>query len=167
MARLQPIAQRLAQRGHRIFAALKDLSRAPSIFDPKTVSFLQAPIKTTPPKDEIRPAFTFAQILHNIGFANPPELGAMTAAWRNVFQLVRPDLVLLDIRLPDGNGLSILKTMKEKDPRVVVIMMTAYGVLEDAVTALREIASQKVRFNRPVREAVEEFIVETRNAEIR
>lgn len=36
-----------------------------------------------------------------------------------------------------------------------------------AVTALREIAAQKVRYNRPVREAVEEFIVETRNAEIR
>lgn len=35
------------------------------------------------------------------------------------------------------------------------------------VTALREIAAQKVRYNRPVREAVEEFIVETRNAEIR
>ncbi|MCB9604658.1 MAG: DNA-directed RNA polymerase subunit omega [Sandaracinus sp.] len=36
-----------------------------------------------------------------------------------------------------------------------------------AVTALREIAAQKVRYNRPVREAVEEFIIETRNAEIR
>lgn len=36
-----------------------------------------------------------------------------------------------------------------------------------AVTALREIADQKVRFHRPVREAVEEFIIETRNAEIR
>ncbi|MEO0326318.1 MAG: DNA-directed RNA polymerase subunit omega [Myxococcota bacterium] len=34
------------------------------------------------------------------------------------------------------------------------------------VTALREIADEKVRFNRPVREAVEEFVVETRNAEI-
>ncbi|HJK93424.1 MAG TPA: DNA-directed RNA polymerase subunit omega [Polyangiaceae bacterium LLY-WYZ-15_(1-7)] len=36
-----------------------------------------------------------------------------------------------------------------------------------AVTALREIAAQRVRFNRPVKEAVEEFIVETKNAEIR
>jgi len=36
-----------------------------------------------------------------------------------------------------------------------------------AVTALREIAAQKVRFTRPVSEAVEEFIVETRNADIR
>lgn len=37
----------------------------------------------------------------------------------------------------------------------------------EAVTALREIAAQKVRWNRPVKEAVEEFIVETKNAEIR
>ena len=36
-----------------------------------------------------------------------------------------------------------------------------------AVTALREIADQKVRYNRAVREAVEEFIIETKNAEIR
>jgi DNA-binding NtrC family response regulator len=48
-----------------------------------------------------------------------------------------PELILLDIRLPDLSGLEVLRTIREKDPRVVVIMMTAYGVLEDAVTALR------------------------------
>lgn len=36
-----------------------------------------------------------------------------------------------------------------------------------AVTALREIAARRVYFNRQVREVVEEFIVETKNAEIR
>ena len=36
-----------------------------------------------------------------------------------------------------------------------------------AVTALREIAARRVYFNRPVRDVVEEFIVETKNAEIR
>lgn len=36
----------------------------------------------------------------------------------------------------------------------------------EAVTALREIAARKVRWDRPVRNAVQEFILETRNADI-
>lgn len=36
----------------------------------------------------------------------------------------------------------------------------------EAVTALREIADRKVRWDRPVRNAILEFIVETRNADI-
>ncbi|MFQ5790659.1 MAG: sigma-54-dependent transcriptional regulator [Acidobacteriota bacterium] len=48
-----------------------------------------------------------------------------------------PELILLDIRLPDMNGLEVLRAVKDRDTRVVVIIMTAYGVLEDAVTALR------------------------------
>jgi len=36
----------------------------------------------------------------------------------------------------------------------------------EPVTALREIAAQKVHFSRPVREAIEEFIEETHNAEL-
>lgn len=48
-----------------------------------------------------------------------------------------PDAILLDIQLPDKNGLEVLKAVRETNPRVVVIIMTAYGVLEDAVAALR------------------------------
>jgi DNA-binding NtrC family response regulator len=48
-----------------------------------------------------------------------------------------PDLVLLDIHLPDGSGIDVLKAIKGTNPRIIVVMMTAYGVLEDAVAALR------------------------------
>jgi len=42
----------------------------------------------------------------------------------------RPDLVLLDMKMPGMDGLEILKRIKDIDPDMKVIMMTAYGELE-------------------------------------
>jgi two-component system response regulator (stage 0 sporulation protein F) len=41
----------------------------------------------------------------------------------------RPDLVLLDMKIPGMDGLEILKQIKGIDPSIKVIMMTAYGEL--------------------------------------
>ncbi|MFQ5739512.1 MAG: sigma-54-dependent transcriptional regulator [Acidobacteriota bacterium] len=48
-----------------------------------------------------------------------------------------PDMVTLDVRLPDSNGLKVLLEMKKISPTVPVVMITAYGVIDDAVKALQ------------------------------
>jgi DNA-binding NtrC family response regulator len=46
------------------------------------------------------------------------------------------DLILLDMRLPDMNGLDVLKSLRESQPEIVVLMMTAYGDVESTKKAL-------------------------------
>ena len=46
------------------------------------------------------------------------------------------DLVLLDFKLPDGDGLSVLKKIKEVSPEIQVILMTGYSSIETAVEAM-------------------------------
>ncbi|MGK7295181.1 MAG: sigma-54-dependent transcriptional regulator [Candidatus Wenzhouxiangella sp. M2_3B_020] len=47
------------------------------------------------------------------------------------------DFCLTDMRLPDGNGLSLIKQISRDHPEMPVAMITAYGKVEDAVTALK------------------------------
>ena len=47
------------------------------------------------------------------------------------------DLVLLDYRLPDGDGFSVLKRLRELDPDTLVIMLTAFSTVQGAVEAMK------------------------------
>src|SRR5688500_4875158 len=53
-------------------------------------------------------------------------------------QQTRPAVVLTDLKLPNGDGFGVLRAAKELDPELQVIVMTAYGSIQDAVTAMRE-----------------------------
>lgn len=53
------------------------------------------------------------------------------------FQDEKPDIVILDIRLPDMNGLDVLKQMKQQDSDISVIMITAYHDMETTIQAMR------------------------------
>ncbi len=50
----------------------------------------------------------------------------------------RPVVVLTDLKLPVGDGFGILRAAKELDPDLPVVVMTAYGSIQDAVAAMRE-----------------------------
>jgi|SRR5581483_4684367 DNA-binding NtrC family response regulator len=47
------------------------------------------------------------------------------------------DLILLDLALPDANGLELLAEIRSQDPQLSVIMITAYGTVENAVKAMQ------------------------------
>ncbi|ANY73522.1 response regulator [Paenibacillus ihbetae] len=47
-----------------------------------------------------------------------------------IVKLHEPDLVLLDMKIPGMDGLEILKHIKQMNPDIKVIMMTAYGELD-------------------------------------
>ena len=53
-------------------------------------------------------------------------------------QQSRPAVVLTDLKLPAGDGFGVLRAAKELDPELQVIVMTAFGSIQDAVTAMKE-----------------------------
>ena len=48
-----------------------------------------------------------------------------------------PDILLLDLKMPGMTGLETLKHVRSKAPQTLVILLTAYGTIEDAVEAMR------------------------------
>ena len=64
------------------------------------------------------------------------EAGDAATARRLVAEATQPlDAILLDLRLPDSNDLSLLSALRRATPTTAVVMMTAHGTQEDAANA--------------------------------
>ncbi len=49
-----------------------------------------------------------------------------------------PDRAVLDLKMPGGSGLALLKLLQEQSPQTRVVMLTGYGSIANAVDAMRE-----------------------------
>ena len=85
--------------------------------------------------DERLIRWSLQQQLQRAGYrVRSAETGAQALQYA---QAEPPDVVLLDVRLPDGNGLEFLERFRARDSECLVIMITAHGGVETAVRAMK------------------------------
>jgi DNA-binding NtrC family response regulator len=78
---------------------------------------------------------SFKKLLSDEGYHT--LTAASAEAGIEAFKARRPDLVILDIRLPGMNGLDAFKALHDLDPKIPIIIMTAYGTTETAINATK------------------------------
>jgi DNA-binding NtrC family response regulator len=74
-------------------------------------------------------------LLRTNGFAM--QEAATAQEGEDAFRTKAPDLAIIDYRLPDGDGVRLLETLHRIDPRVPLVMLTAHGSIDLAVTAVK------------------------------
>lgn len=90
--------------------------------------------------DEIELRKSVASILQNIHLDIHIDISEASDGL-SALELVKNnfyDLILMDVRMPEMNGLDALKEIKEHDPRTFVVIMTAHSNLNDAITAIKD-----------------------------
>src|ERR1700716_144669 len=84
--------------------------------------------------DEADLRFMLAELLRGDYEVNEAGSGA---ALKEAFTQTQPDIVLLDLRLPDADGLDLLPEIKKQWPGTEVIVLTGNASIEAAVTATK------------------------------
>ena len=85
--------------------------------------------------DDERICKVFAEFLSGEG--HQPELASNARQALETIRVTHPDLVLMDIRMPGIDGLQALEMIRQADPDVPVVIMTAYGTSQTSIEAMR------------------------------
>ncbi len=109
--------------------------------------------------DETGILTTLSQILVDEGYRTITTTSGEEAL--HLFREQRPDVVFLDIWLPDWDGLETLQALRDVDPGAMVIMMSGHGTSETAVKAIKmgahDYLEKPLSYDRTVK-AVEEAL---------
>ena len=85
--------------------------------------------------DEKMIRWSLGEALRGWGFV--PVEAATAGDGITAFEAESPAAVLLDINLPDGSGLDVLRKLRQREPDAVIIMITANVLVDETIAALR------------------------------
>jgi DNA-binding NtrC family response regulator len=85
--------------------------------------------------DEDMIRFAFEEFLKDEGYV--PLLAGEAESALNQIKSHSPDIVFLDYRLPDRDGLELLEAIRKIDPKIAVVFMTAFGAMDVAIRAMQ------------------------------
>ena len=91
-----PVAQQLRAQGHRVVLAVKDLSRIQGLAGARDFEIVQAPVWLYEVKGLAEPMVCYTDMLHRFGYLNSTGLLGIAKAWRALFALIRPSLLIAD-----------------------------------------------------------------------
>jgi len=106
----------------------------------KTMSATFASRRILLVEDDQELRYAYAAHLTAKGFL-VEEAGDLASAQKS-FGATRPDVAVLDFRLPDGNALELLPKLKELEPTVPIIVLTGFGSMELGVSLIKSGAEQ-------------------------
>jgi len=85
--------------------------------------------------DEPEICWILSRALGELGYEVVTAESVVTAV--AAFESQAPEVVMLDLRLPDGDGLEVLRRIRELDEHAPVVMLTGHGTIESAVRAMK------------------------------
>ncbi|MGE5626139.1 MAG: glycosyltransferase [Bacillota bacterium] len=124
VARLKPLAEALAARGHEVSFIVRENLPAERLLDPARFRWYQAPFQTEAVPAPMAPTLSFAHVMHNVGFNRPQAILGRIHAWRNLFTSLKPDLLVFD-----HSPSALLAARGLKTRRVV--LGTGFGIPPD------------------------------------
>jgi len=93
---IRDIARVLIENGHEVSVSLRNLDKAEAMFGDMSVEILPAPFKSGAAHNRVAPMVTMAHIVNNVSFCAVDELAGRVTAWRNLFNYVKPDVIVFD-----------------------------------------------------------------------